>query len=181
MMRVIAGRHRGRRLKAPRGSGTRPASARVREAVFSSLGEGVRDADVLDLYAGSGSFGIEALSRGGRSAVFVERARPALACLRSNLSELGIDDALVVPAAVERYLSRPGEDRRFDLVFADPPWDISSGELAGVLSRVSGRMNPGAVAVVTRRTGDDIPEVRALEVADRRRHGDAQVIRYVKE
>ena len=103
MIRVIGGEHRGRMLRTPPGPGTRPATGRVRESVFSTLGMRVREAHVLDLYAGSGSFGIEALSRGGRSALFVERSRPALEALRSNLKSLGItDEARVVAARVER-------------------------------------------------------------------------------
>ena len=127
MMRVIGGEYRGLRLRAPRGTGTRPPTGRVRESVFSALGEQVREADILDLYAGSGSFGIEALSRGGRSAVFVERSRSALAALRSNLELVGAEKvAAVISSSVERYLSEVAQDPRFDIVFADPPWDISS-------------------------------------------------------
>lgn len=139
-------------------------------------------ADVLDLYAGSGSFGIEALSRGGRSAVFVERSRPAVAALRSNLQGVGAGSAAeVVPSSVERYLAERGEERLFNMVFADPPWDISSEHLALVLERVSGRMSRGAVAVVTRRANDEVPVAGGLEIADRRRHGDTEIIRYLKE
>ena len=182
MMRVISGEYRGIRLRAPRGTGTRPPTGRVRESIFSALGERVRGAHILDLYAGSGSFGIEALSRGGRSAVFVERSRPALAALRSNLETVGAADAAeVVSSSVERYLANHPEEGRFNIVFADPPWDISSEDLAAVLERVSGRMSRGAVAVVTRRASDSAPVARGLEIADRRRHGDAEIIRYLKE
>ncbi len=182
MMRVIGGEYRGLRLRAPRGMGTRPPTGRVRESIFSALGDSVREADVLDLYAGSGSFGIEALSRGGNSAVFVERSRPALAALRSNLELVGAEDAAtVISSSVERYLSDDAEDPSFDIVFADPPWDISSEELAGVLEKVSGRMSRGAVAVVTRRASDAVPVARRLEFDDQRRHGDTEIIRYLKE
>lgn len=181
-MRVTGGRLRGLRLRAPRGPGTRPATGRVRESVFATLGGAVIGARVLDLYAGSGSLGIEALSRGGESAVFVERSRPALGALRSNLRSTGIADAArVVPRSVERFVAGAPQGPGFDIVFADPPWDISSKRLAGILGRVAGRMNPGAVAVITRRAGDAVPVVSGLEVADQRRHGDAEVVRYVKE
>lgn len=180
-MRVIAGKYRGRRLRAPRGRGTRPATGRIRESVFSALGPAVEGAAVLDLYAGSGSFGIEALSRGGRRAVFVERSRPALAALRSNIDALGIAEAAqVAPVSVERYVADRGAPPRFDIVFTDPPWDISSERLAGVLLQVVQRMNPGALAIVTRRAGDGLPVVDGLEVDDHRRHGDAEVVRYRK-
>ena len=91
LVRVVAGRLRGRGLSAPAGDATRPTGARVKEALFSILGD-VTGARVLDLYAGSGALGIEALSRGAASGVFVESARPALACLRENLTKLGLDD-----------------------------------------------------------------------------------------
>ena len=181
-MRVIAGRYRGMRLRVPRGPGTRPATGRVRESVFSALGPTVVGAVVLDLYAGSGSLGIEALSRGATSAVFVERSRPAVSTLRSNLEFTGgAGRAEVVSKSVERFLEEGRRELRFDIVFADPPWDISSGRLAGILARVTRRMAPGAVAVVTRRAGDGVPMVDGLEVADQRRHGDAEIIRYRKE
>ena len=118
-MRVIAGKARGRRLKAPDTDGTRPVTDRVREAVFSSIGSWVEDAVVADLYAGSGSFGIEALSRGARSAVFVENGRKALTTLRENLATVGLGGT-VVASSVQAYLD--GSDQVVHLIFMDPPW-----------------------------------------------------------
>ena len=182
LMRVTGGRYRGLRIRAPRGPGTRPATGRVRESVFSALGPAVVGARVLDLYAGSGSLGIEALSRGADSAVFVERSRPALVALRSNLRTVGVADrAVVAPRDVVRFLADEQVGARLDIVFADPPWDISSERLAVILARAARRMAPGAVAVVTRRAGDVVPVVDGLEVADQRRHGDAEIVRYRKE
>lgn len=181
-MRVIGGRYRGLRLRAPRGPGTRPATGRVRESVFSALGPAVVGARVLDLYAGSGSLGIEALSRGASSALFVERSRPALIALRSNLRSVGVaHQAVVASRDVARFVADEQGEARFDMVFADPPWDISSERLAGILARVARWMAPGAVAVVTRRAGDVVPVVDGLEVSDQRRHGDAEIVRYRKE
>ena len=118
-MRVIAGEFKGRRLHTARGTLTRPTADRVREALFSMLGD-VGGAEVLDLYAGSGALGIEALSRGAESAVFVERDRQALTALRRNLDAVGVD-AVVRSEDVLRFLGRP--NGRFDLVFCDPPYD----------------------------------------------------------
>jgi 16S rRNA (guanine966-N2)-methyltransferase len=118
-VRVVAGDFKGRRLVAPRGLGTRPTADRVREALFSMLGD-VSDARVLDLYAGSGALGIEALSRGAKSAVFVERDQAALAALRRNLDAVGAR-AEVRRQDVLRFLARP--EGTFDLVFCDPPYD----------------------------------------------------------
>ena len=120
-MRVIAGEFGGRRLVAPKGAATRPTADRVREALFSVLGD-VSGLTALDLFAGSGALGIEALSRGAARAVFVERAAPALAALEANLAALGIEaqvhrgDA----RAFVRNASRAGHT--YDLVFLDPPY-----------------------------------------------------------
>jgi 16S rRNA (guanine966-N2)-methyltransferase len=120
-VRVVAGDFKGRRLYAPRGARTRPTADRVREALFSMLGD-VSGARVLDLYAGSGALGIEALSRGAVSAVFVEREQQALAALRRNLEAVGAD-AVVRQQDVLRFLARPAGT--FDLVFCDPPYDVA--------------------------------------------------------
>ncbi|MCG3147356.1 MAG: Ribosomal RNA small subunit methyltransferase D [Verrucomicrobiae bacterium] len=124
-MRIIAGIAKGMVLAVPRGADTRPTSDRVREAIFSSLGARVVDADVLDLYAGTGALGLEAASRGARSVVLVERARQALECIATNLAgfrkqrgELPVIE--VQRGEVGRVMGRLG--RQFNLVFADPPY-----------------------------------------------------------
>ena len=125
-LRVIAGAHRGRRLRAPRGLATRPTGARVREALFSILGD-LAGSRVLDLYAGSGALGIEALSRGADMVVFVEHERAAVECIRENLAELGIvAKARVMPVTVSVALKSVGSEGPppFDLVFWDPPWEF---------------------------------------------------------
>ncbi len=129
-MRVVAGTYGGRRLRAPRGTRTRPTADRVREALFSMLGD-VTEARVLDLYAGSGALGIEALSRGAASAVFVDRDASAVAAIRRNLDDLGVAGAEVVRRDALAFLS--GLEPSFDLVFCDPPYD-SASRLAGPLS-----------------------------------------------
>ncbi len=128
-MRVVAGTFKGRRLTAPRGTRTRPTADRVREALFSMLGD-VGAARVLDLYAGSGALGIEALSRGADSVVFVERDHQALAAIERNLAAVGAE-ATVVRQDVLRFLTHA--DGAFDLVFCDPPYDSAAG-LAGPLA-----------------------------------------------
>jgi 16S rRNA (guanine966-N2)-methyltransferase len=128
-LRVVAGTFKGRRLAAPRGTRTRPTADRVREALFSMLGD-VEGARVLDLYAGSGALGIEALSRGADSAVFVERDAPAVAAIERNLAAVGVE-AKVLRQDVMRFLA--GADGPFDLVFCDPPYD-SASRLAGPLA-----------------------------------------------
>ena len=136
-MRVVAGEFKGRRLHTARGTRTRPTADRVREALFSMLGD-VSGARVLDLYAGSGALGIEALSRGAESAVFVERDQAALAALRRNLDAVGAR-AEVRRQDVLRFLARP--EGTFDLVFCDPPYDGApalAAPLAGALPTLLG-------------------------------------------
>jgi 16S rRNA (guanine966-N2)-methyltransferase len=128
-VRIVAGEFKGRRLATPRGTGTRPTADRVREALFSMLGD-VGGARVLDLYAGSGALGIEALSRGAASAVFVEHDPQAVAAIERNLAPLDVE-AAVRRADVVRWLARA--EGPFDLVFCDPPYDVAS-RLAGPLA-----------------------------------------------
>jgi 16S rRNA (guanine966-N2)-methyltransferase len=126
-MRVVAGEAKGRRLETPEGDDTRPTSDRVREAMFNSLAsmDALDDAKVLDLFAGSGALGIEALSRYAAHCTFVERARPALDAIRANLDVTGLSDrADVVVADAMTFVSQ-GKAADFDLVLADPPYDFS--------------------------------------------------------
>jgi 16S rRNA (guanine(966)-N(2))-methyltransferase RsmD len=177
-LRVIAGAHRGRRLRAPRGDTTRPTSARVREAVFSILGD-LEGARVLDLYAGSGALGIEALSRGARAVTFVEHDRAALACIRENLAAIGPPARtrvlpIRVSTAVKNFGSDPGDG--FDLVLCDPPWEALEDALVE-LGRLgaSGAMAADARVVVEHAARDAEPSVVGLFAYDRRRWGDAAV------
>ena len=124
-MRVIAGTLKGRTLRAPTGSETRPTADRVREALFSILGS-MDGLNVLDLYAGTGALGIEALSRGAGQAVFVEAASSAMRCFRQNLSKLNLDDrSRVLHAWVERSDHEIANWAPYDLAFCDPPWSRS--------------------------------------------------------
>ena len=143
-MRVVAGAFKGRRLHAPKGTGTRPTADRVREALFSILGD-VSGARVLDLYAGSGALGIEALSRGAASALFVERDRRALAALRRNLDALGADAEVRSQDAL-RFIAQP--EGVFDLVFCDPPYDEAS-RVAVALSETLPAMLEDDARIVT--------------------------------
>jgi 16S rRNA (guanine966-N2)-methyltransferase len=174
-MRVIAGTAKGTRL-APVPTGVRPVSDRAREGVFSSLGDLVRGAEVLDLYAGSGALGIEALSRGAASAVFVERAPRALAAIRENLRRTGLTGrATVIRAGVERFLDSAGDERAFDLVFLDPPY-AAGAELRSVLERLRARgvLVDGATVLLTRASRDPT-DVVPLDwpVAKRLTYGDS--------
>jgi 16S rRNA (guanine966-N2)-methyltransferase len=123
-MRLSGGRFRGRTLKTPKGEATRPTSGMVRETLFNILVAEIPEAAILDLFAGSGSVGLEALGRGAAHAVLVEHARPALTCLRENIALLGVaGEAEVLPCPVERALETLARQaRQFDLIFLDPPF-----------------------------------------------------------
>ncbi len=148
-MRVIAGTARGIRL-APVPNGVRPTSDRVRESVFNALGQFFDGGDVLDLYAGTGALGIEALSRGCERTVFVERDGQLVAVIRENLRRTGfVDQAEVIRGEVGRALDRMvTQGRLFNLIFADPPYRIAATEVGGIMSRLGALLAPGARVVV---------------------------------
>ncbi|MGA8363708.1 MAG: 16S rRNA (guanine(966)-N(2))-methyltransferase RsmD [Solirubrobacteraceae bacterium] len=174
-MRVIAGRYGGRRLTAPKGRTTRPTSERVREALFAMLGD-VEGARVLDLFAGTGALGIEALSRGARQAVFVECDRAAIEALQNNLATLGLagEEAQLRRERADDALRRARKRKEtYDLLLIDPPYGQAlqlgpplSAALAGVLA-------PRARVVLERdrRTPLDL----GLELEKERRYGDTTI------
>ena len=169
-MRVIAGELGGRRLQAPRGLATRPTAERVREALFSMLGP-LADAVVLDLFAGSGALGIEALSRGAAHATFVERAPGALVALRANLAALELAERSRVISG-DALAALRGTDK-YDLVFLDPPYAFAPA-LAGALSReLPCVLRPGArvVSESDRRA----PLELGLALQRERRYGDTMI------
>lgn len=170
-MRIIAGRAKGRTLSTPP-QGTRPMTGRARESVFSILGHRTVDADVLDLYAGSGSLGLECLSRGARSAVFVERDRGAAAVIRDNVDAVGLGGELVIMAVADAL---PKLYRRFDLVFVDPPYDDADAEVVAVLSQLDRVLADDGLVVVHRRAASVTASPEFLVCIDERRYGDAVV------
>lgn len=172
-MRVIAGTARGVVLEAPRGRETRPITDRVKETLFGVLGARVLDARMLDLYAGSGAIGIEALSRGAASCTFVERGREALAVLRRNLERARVQDAARIAGQdVGRFLAGPGEER-YDLVMLDPPF--AEHAILAPLQRVAARLSPGATVVVRTFWRTDVPEAAGLAIVRRRRLGETML------
>lgn len=177
-MRIVAGKWRGRPLRAPKGLAVRPTSDRVREAIFDILGERVAGASVLDLFAGSGALGLEALSRGASRAVFVESDPAAFAVLRKNVDTLGAGEPdawqLDYRQALRRLRAR---SMRFDLVFLDPPYRKGlASDAAAALCR-AGMVRAGGTVVVEeafRAPETPFPEGWALS-ADRR-YGDTRVM-----
>lgn len=155
-MRVIAGSAGGRRLVAPRGEETRPTADRVREALFSSLQPVLPGAAVLDLFAGSGALAVEALSRGAARATLVERARPALAAIATNLDIADVGErAAVVAAELPGALARVTGP--FDVVLLDPPYGLDRDVLATVLERVAALCAAAATVRLEQATRADPP------------------------
>jgi 16S rRNA (guanine966-N2)-methyltransferase len=169
-MRVVAGEYRGRRLKAPAGTDTRPTADRVREALFNILGD-VSGAVVLDLYAGSGALGIEALSRGAAAATFVDRDDRALAAVRANLEAFGAVARVVRSDAID-FLRRD-EGAMYDLVFADPPYDFAS-ELGTGLSELLPKVVAEDAVIVTESDKRSPLELN-MPLADERTYGDTRI------
>jgi 16S rRNA (guanine966-N2)-methyltransferase len=170
-MRVIAGTARGMPLAAPRERATRPITDRVKETLFGILGERVIDARVLDLYAGSGAIGIEALSRGAAHATFVERGREAVAIIRENLERTHLADAADLRAGeVERFLAGTDAGTRYDLVVLDPPYEEDA--ILAPLERLVPLLAPGATVVVKHFWRTSVPTPEGLHRWRERRFGE---------
>jgi 16S rRNA (guanine966-N2)-methyltransferase len=185
MTRVVGGALGGRRLEVPRGRVVRPTSDRVREALFSTLGGRVVGATVLDLYAGTGALGIEALSRGAEHATFVERDRAVARVLRGNLEALGlVADVRVVAAArfVDELADEP-DAPVFDLVLCDPPYRGAATDVVALLASLArgGHVAADAVIVVERERhgGTLVVPTDVLTVTDVRTYGDT-VLYYLR-
>jgi 16S rRNA (guanine966-N2)-methyltransferase len=179
-MRVIAGIARGRRLAAPKGTATRPTSDRAREGLFATataIRGPLPGARVLDLFAGSGAIGLEALSRGAVRVVFVESDPRAIRVIRANLAAVALPGGELVCDQVQRFLDRgPGAEAAFDLAVADPPYAASPAEVAGMLTALAcgGWLAPGALVAVERATRAGPLSWPAGYRADRsRRYGEA--------
>ena len=172
-MRVIAGRYGGRRLAAPPGAATRPTSDRVREALFSILGARVQSARVLDLFAGSGALGIEALSRGAAEATFVDRAPAAIRAIRANLATLGIEAEVVRADALAALRSARAAARQYDLLFLDPPYRHAERLAPDLTEAIDGLLGPGGSVVSE--SDRRAPLALGLPLTDERRYGDTLI------
>ena len=167
MTRIVAGRWGGRRLETPKGTGTRPTSDRVREAMFSSLESelgGLDGCRVLDLFAGSGALGLEALSRGAGHADLVESDRQAASVIARNIKELDATEAHLHRTTVERFVAGLRSEP-YDLVLLDPPYALGSEEVGGLLTTLvqAGAFDPNGIVLVERstRTTFEWPDVLA--------------------
>jgi 16S rRNA (guanine966-N2)-methyltransferase len=172
-MRVIAGTARGILLSAPRGRSTRPITDRVKETLFDILAPRIVGADVLDLYAGTGAIGIEALSRGARRCTFVERDRVAVVTLKANLERTGLAAlARVVAGPVESFLEADGASGH-DLAILDPPYDERA--ILAPLQRLAEQMPEDGLVVVKHFWRTPVPEPRGLHMVRVRRFGETSL------
>lgn len=178
-MRVIAGDKKGRRLVTPEGLDTRPTSDKVKEALFSIIQFELADAEFLDLFAGSGQMGIEALSRGAKYAVFVDSGRKPCECIRQNLASLGLLGAgEIVGRGVSEYLSSC--NRKFDIVFMDPPY--REGLIEPIFDRVTRVVCDSGVIICEIPCGAELcEEVNGFVLKRRYRYGKTELALFRKK
>ena len=179
-MRIVGGRFRGRSIAAPAGTFTRPTSDRVRESLFNILAHGVEGfsvegARVLDLFAGSGALGLEALSRGAAYCLFVEDDAGARGAIRENIEALGLTGASKVWRRDATKLGPASPMQPFELLLADPPYGKGLGELALSAALAGGWLASGAVCVLEERTGAALAIPAGFEPLDRRAYGDTEL------
>ena len=180
-MRVVGGQFRGRALAAPQSTATRPTSDRVREALFNILAHGIAGFDisgirVLDLFAGTGALGIEALSRGAGFCMFVEDEAAARGTIRENVEALGLTGITKIFRRDATGLGEAGKYAGVSLLLADPPYDKGLATQALKSAAVGGWLLPGAIAVIEDRAGIAVDLPRPFHMLDQRTWGDTQAV-----
>jgi 16S rRNA (guanine966-N2)-methyltransferase len=179
-MRIVGGRFRGRGLAGPRSSAIRPTSDRLRESLFNILKHAydLPDAEtrVLDLFAGTGALGLEALSRGAAHALFVESGVEGRGLIRTNIERLGLTGVTRLLRRDATDLGRAGTIAPFDLVFCDPPYGKGLGERALISAAAGGWLKPEALCVLEERAGAAVELPPGFELLERREAGDSQLV-----
>lgn len=175
-MRIIAGKFGGRNIKSSNTDRIHPMGERIRNAIFNKIGGSVVDATVADVFAGTGAIGIEALSRGAKSCVFVEKNRQIARMLAENLEMLGVDNGRLVQATALQFTET--NQQKFDLVFADPPYhDLQNSSVQAL----AGIVKTGGMLVLSNPKSAPTPEIPELTPEDERTYADAKIIFYKKE
>lgn len=179
-MRIITGRARGVRLKAPKGMATRPTSDRVKESLFSILTPFVAGREVLDIFAGTGGLGLEALSRGARRAVFIDEATQAV--ISDNIRRCRLEgEAEILPLEATAALARLARSgRQFDLVFCDPPYRRGLAERVLTLLDEGTLLGENAIVVVEQGGGEPLPPLKELVCVDTRTYGHTTQVRFLQ-
>lgn len=177
-VRIIAGEFGGRFIQAPPGKTTHPMGERVRSAMFNSLSDKIQGARVLDAFAGSGSIGLEALSRGATSVVFVERDRTAQRILAENIKSLGVQEkSIVINTTVSNWLESMSVTEEFDIIFADPPYHNPQ---FSTVSRLMGLLKPGGHMILSRPGIGEVPVQNGIVVVDNRSYGEAHLTKFLR-
>jgi 16S rRNA (guanine966-N2)-methyltransferase len=178
-MRIISGSARGRRLLGPPGKTTRPMTDRMRESLFSSIASWIPGSDVMDLFAGAGTLGLEALSRGAGAVTFVEQDRNAVIVLRRNIEAVGLGGT-VISGDVDSFLERSRSN--CDLAFVDPPYAVALPSLVETVGRLAPLVTQDGLVIVHRRSGEEPPaEIGSLALVAERTYGSGVLWRYQKE
>lgn len=180
-MRIVAGKFKGHRLASPKDDAIRPTSDRVRESLFNILEHGVEDfelegARVLDLFAGTGALGLEALSRGAKYCLFIENAASARGVIRTNVEAMHLTGITKIWRRDATGLGPLGNVEDFDLVFADPPYRKGLGERALIGALDQGWMKPGGIAILEEHRDAELAIPQGYEELDRRSYGDTLLV-----
>ncbi|HJP80924.1 MAG TPA: 16S rRNA (guanine(966)-N(2))-methyltransferase RsmD [Candidatus Saccharimonadales bacterium] len=174
-VRIISGIYGGRKIEAPDNRRTHPMSERIRNALFNSLGALVRDADVLDVFAGTGAVGLEALSRGARHVTFVERDRIAQRILSNNIEALNaVENTTIIRTTAHNWIESASPPL-FDVIFADPPYHDTQ---FSTVNEIMGLLKPGGTMVLSHPGRGEIPTKTGVVVVDNRSYGNAYLTFY---
>jgi len=177
-IRIISGKFGGRKIEAPDNTRTHPMGERIRNAMFNSIGSEVVGTEVLDAFAGTGSIGLEALSRGAKSATFIERDTIAAKILAKNVTTLAAEDQVtIIRTSVLNWIEN-SNPKQFDLIFADPPYDdpqFSTG------LRLLGLLKPGGLMILSHPGGSEVPTKPGVVVVDNRSYGNANLTFYRRD
>lgn len=177
-LRIIAGEYGGRFIQAPATKSTHPMGERVRSAMFNTLGDELVGARVLDVFAGSGAVGLEALSRGAREVTFIERDRVAVKILAENIESLGArEKSIVINTTVNNWLTSASSDE-FDVIFADPPYHQPQ---FSTITRLMGLLKPNGVMVLSYAGIGEVPRQYGIVVVDNRSYGSAHLAYFRRE
>ena len=178
-VRIIAGKYGGRTIKTPQKATTHPMSERVRGSLFNIISGELKEASVLDAFAGSGALGLEALSRGAERAVFIEKDRIAQKVIAENVAALGVEDkSKVIKARVSSWNTTAPEEEKFDIIFADPPYhDLQFS----TVEKLFKRLKPNGLMILSHPDRECVPSINGVVVVDNRSYGDAVLTLYRKE
>lgn len=177
-MRIISGKFGGRTIQAPAGKVTHPMSDRVRGSMFSIICDEIQDAEVLDAFAGTGSLGLEAISRGAVSATFVERDRQANLALMENIKKLGVENiTTLVQLGLNTWIDK-NQNKSYDVIFVDPPYDNLQ---LSTVSRLVGLLKPNGLMILSYPGRGEVPSIMGVVVVDNRSYGNAGLTLYRKK